>query len=366
MRRGMTTLVVILVLQLALALLLFTRRDPLAGVTSDALLLPSDAVKSADRLVIESKPAEPKPAEPKPAAGGAGAEGVGAATTPASTRIELTKKNDVWVLPGSFDAPAEGSKVSALLDRLATLKRGLPIATSEAAQRRFKVVDSDFERRLVLSAGDKTLGTVYFGASPGLRKSDARTAADRAVYAVDLPTYELPTDAGAWLNADLLRGDTDKLAELDVANGTAALAARAQKPLQLVRKKGADKQPDTWTDPALTGDQRLDSAHVETLVEQVGQLHVDAVLGTAAAPDWQQEHPLLTLTFKNEQAHSAEWTLSKPASGDYYILKSSSQPWFFSLSATLGKQLLEAAGRDALLVAAKPPAPPGAKAPGKS
>jgi hypothetical protein len=359
MRRGMTSLIVILVLQLALALLLFTRHDPLAGVTSDTRLLPPDAVKNADQLVIDSKPA----------AGG----------STQSARIELLKKNGTWILPGSFDAPAESFKVNALLDRLAALKRGLPIATSEGALRRFKVVDTDFERRLVLSAGGKAVGTVYFGSSPGLRKSDARTSTDKAVYAVDLPTYELPTDAGAWLNADLLRTDTDKLAELDVSsaapgNGaskaSSGAASETDKPIQLVRSKGTDKQPDAWTDPALTGDRHIDNAHVEALVQQLAQLHVEAVLGTAAAPDWQQDHPLLRLTLKNEQAHSVDWALSKPASGDFYVLKSSSQPWFFSISINLGQQLLDAAGADALIglakVPAKVPAPSRAKAPGKT
>ena len=166
MRRGMTTLAVVLVLQLALALLLFMRRDPLAGVTSVTLLIPPDAVRNADHLVIDAK---------QPRARRRRAVAVGEAT-----RLELAKKNGAWVLPGAFDAPADGPKVSALLDRLAALKRGLPIATSEAALKRFKVVDADFERRLVLSSGGKTLATVYFGSSPGLRKSDARLSPDKA------------------------------------------------------------------------------------------------------------------------------------------------------------------------------------------
>jgi hypothetical protein len=243
--------------------------------------------------------------------------------------------------------------VSSLLGRLGSLKRGLPIATSDAALRRFKVVDTDFERRLVLSAAGKPLGTVYFGSSPGLRKSDARNGADRAVYAVDLPTYELPTNVSAWLSTDLLSADAGKLGEIDVAGG-------AHDSLQLVRQKGSGQQPDSWTDPALKGDQRIDSAHAELLAEQIGALHIDAVLGTAAKPEWQQDHPLLTLTLKDDKSQSAQWALSKPSSGDFYVLKSSSRPWFFSVSPAAGKALLDASGRDALVVAAKPtPAPAG-------
>jgi hypothetical protein len=344
MRRGMTTLAVVLVLQLALALLLFMRHDPLAGVTSVSVLIPPDAVHNADHLVIEAKPAGE------------------------NSRIELAKKNGAWVLPTSFDAPADGAKVTALLDRLSGLKRGLPIATSEGALKRFKVADADFERRLVLSAGDKALATVYFGSSPGLRKSDARFGTDKAVYTVDLPTYELPTDSGAWLSGELLRADAAKLAEIDIANGAATGLVSGR--MQLVRTHGTDKQPDSWADPALSGGQHLDSAGVDALAQQLGQLHVDAVLGTAARPEWQQDHPQLALTLKDEKSHAVDWTLSRPQDGDFYVLKSSSQPWFFSLSSAVGKELVDASARETLIPSPKPATPPGAKAlmkpPGKS
>jgi len=134
MRRSLTPfLIVVLVLQLALALVLFMRRDPLAGTRSDTPLVRAESVKGADQIVIESKSAE-------------------------STRIVLKKKEGTWVLPDAYDAPAASARVSSLLDRLVALKRGLPIATSESALRRFKVVDGDFERRLVLRAGDRLLG----------------------------------------------------------------------------------------------------------------------------------------------------------------------------------------------------------------
>jgi hypothetical protein len=346
MRRSITPLIAVLVLQLVLALALLMRRDPLAGARSDTPLVRADAVKGADQIVLESRPAAAATL-----AQSASPSGVAASE---STRIVLKRKDGAWVLPDAFDAPADGAKVSSLLDRLVALKRGLPIATSESALRRFKLLDDNFERRLVLSAGGKTLGTVYFGSSPGLRKSDARADDDRGVYAVDLPTYELPTDLGAWLNEDLLKGDSSQLAEIDVTGA-------ARDTIQLVRQKGGDKQPDSWSDPSLKGDQRIDSAHAQSLVQQVGQLRVDAVLGTAARPEWRQDHPAVTLTLRDDKSQSIQWTLSKPASGDFYVLKSSSHPWYFSIGAALGKQVIDASSRDALIVAAKPSPASGGK-----
>ena len=89
------------------------------------------------------------------------------------------------------------------------------------------------------------------------------------------------------------------------------------------------------------------------------------VLGTTAKPEWQQDHPVLSLSLKDEKAHVVDWTLSRPQNGDFYVLKSSSQPWFFSLSAALGKELTDASARDTLIPSPKAATPPADKAPTK-
>jgi hypothetical protein len=350
MRRVIAPLSVLLALQLALALLLVVRRDPLAGGKLDTPLLQA-TVKDTDQLIIESKETMPGGADAAAAESATPAANVQAPTA----RIELSRKDGKWILPGQFDAPADAGRVNSLLDRLGALKRGLPVATSEASLRRFKVADNDFERRVELRAAGKTLDTLYLGTSPGLRKSDARTGADRAVYAVDLLAYELPTDPGSWLNAELLSADVDELTELDVATAPADR-------LQLLKQKGADGQASTWTGPSLPGDTHIDNAHADLLVRQLSQMRVDAVLGTTPKPEWQQDHPALRLELKDDKNTTVDWTLSKASSGDYYVLKSSAHPWFFSVGASQAKSMIDAAARNQLIAVGKAEAKP----PGKS
>jgi hypothetical protein len=336
--RAVTSLSILLAAQLGVALLLATRHDPLAGAKFDTPLVPASVVKGADQLIIEGK-------EPTPA-GGTAATGTDAATStglPETVRVEILKKDGKWVLPGQFDIPADPNRVSMLLDRLGTLKRGLPVATSEASLRRFQ-----------LKAGGAILDTLYLGTSPGLRKSDARTSADRAIYAVDLPAYELPADPASWFNADLLRADANGLTELDVGTSPADI-------VQLVKQKSADGQLTTWTDPALPGNRHIDSAHADALAAQLSQLRPEKVLGIASKPEWQQDHPALTLELKDDKAKTVEWMLSKPSSGDYYVLKSSAQPWFFSISSSQGKAIIDAGGRDQLIAADHGEAKPAGK-----
>ena len=390
MQRSIPLLAVILAVQLGLAGLLAVRRNPLAATTPQTPLVTAN-VENADHVIIEGTPAA-----------GASAD---------SARVELARKDGKWTLPQYFNAPADKFKLNSLLDELAGLKRGLPIATSSSALKRFKLVDGDFERRLVLSRAGKTLDTIYFGSSAGVRRTDARTDKDRAVYSVDLATYELPTQSSDWLDAGLLQRDPTSVTELDVsgasstptfklvrqvkaatpapagaaeaktvaAAGTAAAPAPGAAPAAPAAPatpastastaSTASPAPaaDTWSDSSLPAGQQIDSAHAGALAQDVAELHVSAILGMQEQPQWQQQHPLLTLGIKDSR-HPQQletWTISKPGSGDYYVLKSSAQPYYFQIASVSGKQLIDASAPAQLLAAsAQQGKQPGVKAGG--
>ena len=107
--------------QLALAVVLALRTDPLTASTPQTPLIGA-AAEHADRLVIDSNASEGNATEAK--------------------SIVIAKRNGQWVLPQYFDAPARDEQASSILTQLAGLKRGLPVATSTAALRRFKLADT--------------------------------------------------------------------------------------------------------------------------------------------------------------------------------------------------------------------------------
>jgi len=371
-QRTIPWLVVILAVQLALAALLAVRRNPLAATTPQTPLIGA-GVEKVDHVIIEGMPAA-----------GASAD---------SARVELAKRDGKWVLPQYFGAPADKFKLNSVLDELAGLKRGLPIATSSAALKRFKLLDSDYERRMVLSRGGKPLSTVYFGSSAGVRRTDARTSKDHAVYTVGLATYELPTQNSDWLDVDLLQRDPTSVAELDVRHVASKAGAASATALKLVRQSkpatpaktsahapapsaptasanalanaAATPAPtattspdaDTWIDSTLPAGRQIDSAHVDALAQDVAELRVTAILGLQDRPEWQQQHPLLTLGIRDTKrpGQTTTWTLSQPSSGAYYVLKASTQPYFFQISSATGKQLLDASAPEQLLVSTSAP-----------
>ena len=329
MQRWIPILAAVFCVQLLIAAALFMRKDTLASAPPDAPFVTA-AIRDADHIVIEARPK-----------GGT-----------AGTPIDLLDRNGVWVVHSEFDVPADQSKVGDLVAKLAGLRRGLPIADTADALRRFKVAPDEFTRRITLGQGGKTLAKLYFGKSAGLRKSDARAGGEHRVYTVGLATYDVPTDAGAWIDADLLRIPADKIAGVDITGTDGAS-------LTLTRTIGANKVPSPWSAAGLAHGRTLDDTKVSSLVDSIGALHVDAALGTQPNPDWQSDHPAVRLTIKETGGKFETWLISKPKTGDYVVLKSSGHPWYFSLSAALAKPLLDAGLPGALALAPARPHVPG-------
>ncbi len=202
-------------------------------------------------------------------------------------------------------------------------------------------------RRVTLSENGKPLATLLLGTSAGLRKTDARAGSEHAVYAVNLPVYELPTDAASWFNGALLQVPPAKLAQIDIRDARDAH-------LQLTRQIAPSKAPGPWQASGIDARKQVDETQVAALARAIGELRVDKVLGTAAQPDWQLQAPLVDLTIRDTAGRQVTWTVSKSKSGDFDILKSSAHPWYFSLTAAQAKVFLDAGAPGALLSDAKP------------
>jgi hypothetical protein len=358
MQRWISILAVVLGVQLVLALALGMGRDRLSPSPVNTPLVAAD-LKNVDRLALDG-----------PVAGGQAK-----ADAP---RVELARRDGRWVLPGYHDAPADAARVQALLDQLGSVKRGFAVARSADAIKRFKVADTDYERRLVASTGDKPVATVYLGQSPGLRKVNARTAQDEAVYAVELNAQELPAAPADWLDGGLLRVDAAALSEITVS-GKGRAPLTLQRAVANGKPEGASAPAsaaiggappaagtDGWHVPGLAADKRVDPEQTAALLAAIVNLRVDGVLGKEARPEWQQDAPDLSLSFKPPQGQAVTWTLAKAKSGDMVVLKASNQPWYLQLKPAGAQPLLEAAAADKLVVAAAPAPAAAGSAAGKA
>lgn len=368
MQRWINILAVLLGLQVLLAAGLLLRGDRLTPAQSDAPLIAAD-LKSVDRLSIDG------PVSSQADAG----------KSTETTRVELAKRDGIWVMPANFDAPADGNKVEAVLKKLTDAKRGLPIATSAQALDRFKVGERDYERRVLLSNGDTALATVYLGAAPGGRKANAREGQDRAVYSVDVATFDLPTRSSDWFDHALLHRDPATLTRIEIAQAgkpavtlRRAAAAATGKETQAsddgaaekkganeadAKKDGAASRPaaPAWSAEGLGANERVDPAKVDELVQSITHLRVDGVLGTQPQADWPKDAPALRVTLADAQDKTVTWTFTKLKPDGTHVLKASDRPWYFELKSWDASPLLDAASKEKLLPGAGA-APPPAKA----
>jgi hypothetical protein len=304
-RRLPILLAVALVLQLVLLVVLGTSGGPAESLPPETPLL-AESLDGVDRLEIEAADGQ---------------------------NLQLVKLDGGWQLPDYFAAPVASDKVDRLLQRLADVERGRPVATSAEALVRFRVSEEGFERRVRLHRGDELVDTLYLGGSPGLRRSFARAAEDRAIYAVKLAAFELPTEPDDWLDSAVLGVDTEAIAEIGLSDGT--------------RLK---RTADSWRAEGLEPSQSFDPAAAEALAMRLGGLQVDSLLATERPQDLIDAEPDLRLSARDTAGTEFVWSLWQQGEDGRYVLKRDDRPWYAELARWSAEPLLEAAQRPALLV----------------
>ncbi len=256
--------------------------------------------------------------------------------------LTLTRGDQGWNFADLGGFPAQGTKVGALLDRLAGLQRGLPVATSGAALARHKVGDAGFERRVTLETDGKPAATLILGDSPGFKRQFARLAGETAVYDLDLPLFEVSNRRDDWLAQDRLHLDQGRITAVATADWKLS------------------KDQDGWALEGTTD--KPDKAAVINLLGRLGNLNYRGVLGTEDQPEYDQAAPVLDLTLSLADGANRHYRVSKLKDGPDYCLKAADHPWYFRLT-DFDLEGLIGLDRDRLLGKA-PPAPPASEGPG--
>ncbi|RMG41713.1 MAG: DUF4340 domain-containing protein, partial [Candidatus Dadabacteria bacterium] len=171
------TLVIILVAQIALIAFMYSGGDKLAHFKSQEPLLPFKT-EDVDTVQIEEKDKKP---------------------------LVLTKKDDNWVIPADNNFPASETKVKEFLNKLAKIKKPLPVGQTKIAAKQLKVTDENFERKITFKQGDKVLGILYLGSSPVYKMVHARLAGSDLTYSIPFSVYQAAVQKDVWRNLKLLQ-----------------------------------------------------------------------------------------------------------------------------------------------------------------
>lgn len=238
--------------------------------------------------------------------------------------LQLIKEKDQWQLPELASFPADTVRVQGLIDRIVGLQRGWPEATTLEAAKRFKVASDRFERKLTLRNNSTNFAVVYFGSSPGLRKTYVRVDGNQEIQALALAPHELELRADSWIDTRVLHLKPEQISRIELPG------------LQLERQKDGLLPTD------LAADEEIIPARRDALVKRLSSLAISAVLGKEIKPEYGLENPALRYSLELEGGNHLEYvfaqqpakTEAKEAQGQLvepplYVLKVSSRDQLF-------------------------------------
>ncbi len=228
--------------------------------------------------------------------------------------VVLKKQDGKWLLPMSGDFPASQYNVNRLLDKLAALEKGWPVAKTRGAARRFAVDKDQFERKLVLLSDDDAQATLYVGSSPGFRKVYVRPGDGDDIFAVDFNTWEAVAKADDWIDKDILKLDQSMVEHIEMPG------------LILQRQDGELQVVD------LEQNEQTNGEASRGLLGELTGLSIQSLLGTEAKPEYRQDKPALEVKMTRKGGEVLGYRFSKPEDASYYVLKRSDLDHYFKVA----------------------------------
>jgi hypothetical protein len=237
---------------------------------------------------------------------------------------KLVKQGDSWVAPDAGNYPADGTKITPVLDKLTAIKTGKPVATTVASQAQLQVAEGKFARKIELTKADNTTQTVFLG-SPAGQSVHVRLGGKNDVFiAGGLSTYEVSADLLSWIDPVYLSLNANDLTALTLTNknGSFALTKDAQGQWQLAGVSGAET---------------LDQGKATSLATSATSLRMTKPLGKTEDPAWGLKQPsaVLTMQVKTSNAGTPGPTKtvtltvgSQDPTDKSYVVKSSESEYY--------------------------------------
>ena len=228
--------------------------------------------------------------------------------------VVLNKRDGEWVLPESGDFPASAGSVDGLLDKLAGLEKGWPVATTSGAVRRFKVDDEQFERKLTLLSEQAPLAELYVGTSPGFRKVHVRPAGDDAVFAAAFNSWEANAKVDDWIDKDILKLDEAEMTRVEMPDFV------------------LQREDDKLKLSNLGEGEAMNMEEARAFISKLAGLRIQSLLGAEANTEYQQDEPVLEVVIAQKDGDDLSYRFSKPEEASYYVLKRSDFEHYFKVA----------------------------------
>lgn len=260
-------------------------------------------------------------------------------------KVHLRKQDNQWILPQLDNFPANKTKITELLNKLATVQVTRPVATSTSAQERFEVSDNKFERRITLASKGENLARIYLGTSPSMRIIHAREEKSDDIHTIEMASYEVSVDKTGWEDKSLLNIDKSSIAQIAV-NGLTVQPVASDNDNK--DDPSSDATPSTrWEGVDLADGTYLDSDAVNNLADTLASIQYESVMGTEDKPEYKLSEPVLSIRVTTQTDDTITYQIGKQDTGGY-ILKSSLRPEYFKLANYRATALIDDAKLETL------------------
>lgn len=181
--------------------------------------------------------------------------------------VTLERRAGGWSLSDPAGYPALGDKVDELMRSLKKLAPGRQVVSGSRYHAALKVADDAFERRVRLwdkPGGGRASLELYVGTSPGADYTHVRVGGNDRVYeAAGLSAFDLPDDAGSWVERRLVDWKSEDVGGVEITNHRGSFAL--------------EKRAGSWAvrAPAARAKAELDPSKVNDLVNALCGLSLD-------------------------------------------------------------------------------------------
>jgi hypothetical protein len=247
-------------------------------------------------------------------------------------KVTLNKKEGKWQAEDGF--PANQEKVKSLIGKMHEMKHGLPVASSDAAIKRFKVANDQYERYITLQKGGQKLAALYLGNGAGARQTYVRSDEDVAVYTGSIGVYDAPDTLDNWQDKSILQLNKEDVSRIKLED----------KVFQRVENKDKQSKTMQWQSADLPEGKQLDQKAINDGLSSLANLMFTKVLGKESKSEYGIDKPVLTLhlIFKKGER---EYLLGQLKDKDDYVLKVSDRPEYFQLDSHVAKSIIDSSKR---------------------
>ncbi|MBF0141160.1 MAG: DUF4340 domain-containing protein [Magnetococcales bacterium] len=273
-------------------------------------------------------------------------------------KVILTKKGDAWTLPDLKGFPANAGMVQTFLDALVGLKHGLPVATTSAAQSRFKVADKEFERKVTLEQSGGKKSVLFFGTSPGVKQVHARPDGLESTLTVAFGTHQAPVKVEEWLDKSLLTIPEEDLAAIEVAGLTITREEVAPPADKKDEKKNGPKEV-RWNLQPLAADEKPNQQEIAKLARMMGNFSYEGLVENENEAKAALDKPALEWVLQKKKGDKIAYKLAKLEKGGPFVAQSAARGELFRIPSYVGDVLLKNIRKENLV--SGPPKPEAKK-----